>query len=471
MDHLINFRVEPVPELHTYSVEVRFRRLKEEYPLNVDNAAARQRFLTDVWEWFLKPNCDQEPAVRRLGFALDLAVEDMRLRHGIPIVESMADLDHAEVQWLWPQVIPSGKLSLVIGDPGVGKSFVALDIAARVSQGFPWPHELREPAPGQPADVLLLSAEDDPHDTLLPRLNAQGADLRRISLFRGVDKSLGRQRKRLPFSLAMLDKLAESLDKLSDCRLVVIDPISAYLQCIDANRITDVRELLTPLAQLAHERQIAVLAVNHLNKNLAGPLIHRSLGSLAFAAAARAVWAVQRDSRDPERRVFLPVKNNLACDARALAFGLQQSCGFRAPTVYWQPKWFKMPDIPLPSDRSFMKTTGRRLRRELAIAWLRRQLASGQRPSSELLAAARLEHIAERTLRRAFHELGGAMWKEPAGHWVWMLPAPPGDENPLAPPAQLALEPGALIGPPVAVAKLAKLAADEPRVAGLPTPE
>jgi hypothetical protein len=288
---------------------------------------------------------------------------------------------------------------------------------------------------------LLLSAEDDARDTVRPRLEAQGADLSRITLLEGIEKKQGLDRERLRFSLVdMLDKLEESIERLKDCRLIVVDPISAYLQGIDANRNADVRALLAPLLQLAQKYQLAILAVNHLNKNLGGPLIYRSQGSLAFTAAARAVWAVVRDPRERERRIVFPVKNNLASDSQALAFRVEPCDQFSAAQIRWETRPLILNDpAALLGDNHACRTPLPVRPRMLAMQWLRIQLTSGERPSNELLAAARNENIAEKTLRRAFRELGGAARKAPGGHWVWTLPHAQQRDQAKAYPTEVAL--------------------------------
>jgi len=398
-------------------------------------------------------------AMNSLGMTLDGTVDELSYWQGTPDLRPMSDFAPADVPWLWPHVIPVGKITLVIGDPGVGKTFFALDVAARVSQGDPWPDDPPLAPLPRPAEVLLVSAEDNPRDTLAPRLEAQAADLERITCLAGIDSQEGRRRRRWRFSLvAAIEKLEEILQKVGGCRLIIIDPLGPYLHGVNANRHAEAYGLLAPLADVAERYKVAVLAVNHLNKNLGGPLIHRSLGSLAFAAAARAVWAIVRDPHDRERRILMPVKNNLARDAHALAFRLVQHDGFRAPAICWEDQRIDLPVLPPPRERQPRPKSPRQFpRRALAIEWLERQLASGQCPSKELLNSARLENIAEKTLRRALQELGGATRKAPEGHWVWALPAPQPADPPPTPSVEPAPHGTAPLVPRDDVANMAKL--------------
>lgn len=227
------------------------------------------------------------------------------------------------LDWLWPGRIPLGKLTLLVGDPGLGKSFVTLDIASRVSRGAAWPDmPLFKTTPG---GVILFNAEDVLADTICPRLDKMEADDTRIFAIQGVG---GRDPKdntewQRSFSLETdLPRLEEVLIENPDTRLVVIDPISAYTGGVDSHKNSNVRGLLAPLANLASEYHISVLSVTHLSK---------AMGSLAFAATTSAVWAITNDPNDPQRRLFLPAKLNLSQDPDGLAYHIQDG------RVLWEP--------------------------------------------------------------------------------------------------------------------------------------
>ena len=231
------------------------------------------------------------------------------------ILQSLVVVTRESLEWLWPGRIPLGKLTLLAGDPGLGKSFVTLDIASRVSRGDAWPDmPLLKQTPG---DVILLNAEDDLADTIAPRLDKMSADDSRILALEGIEAD----GKRRHFSLeADLPRLEEVLAENEDIRLVVIDPIAAYCGAVDSHKNSDVRGLLAPLAELAGRYRVAIVSVTHLSKSGGTKAVYRAMGSLAFAAAARAVWAITKDSDDPERRLFLPAKLNLARDPDGLAY-------------------------------------------------------------------------------------------------------------------------------------------------------
>jgi putative DNA primase/helicase len=233
-----------------------------------------------------------------------------------PVTVCLANVQPEPLHWLWPGRIPLGKLTLIAGDPGLGKSFVTLDVAARVSSGTPWPDlPDEETASGS---VILLSAEDDLADTIRPRLDAAGADAARVVALKGVllPESAGVTH----FSLAMdIPQLEEVILQVEDVRLVVIDPVTAYLGRADGHKNAEIRGLLAPLAELASAHRVSVVCVTHLNKAAGTKALYRAMGSLAFAAAARAVWLVTRDKDDPARRLMLPAKMNLAPEVTGLA--------------------------------------------------------------------------------------------------------------------------------------------------------
>jgi RecA-family ATPase len=201
-----------------------------------------------------------------------------------PIIVPLDSVVREQLDWLWPGRIPLGKLTLLAGDPGLGKSFVTLDMAARVSRGSEWPDLplIEQPSGG----VVLLNAEDDLADTIAPRLDQAGADDSQIVAFEGVRTG---RKKRLIALDTDIPRLEEVLINRPNVRLVVIDPLSAYCGGIDSHKNSEVRGLLAQLAVLAHRHRVAVVAVTHLNKSRDKKAVYRAMGSLAFAAAARAM--------------------------------------------------------------------------------------------------------------------------------------------------------------------------------------
>ena len=347
-------------------------------------------------------------------------VDVSRLAKSVPpptalVSRRVATVTREQLAWLWPGRIPLGKLTLLAGDPGLGKSLVTLDIASRVSRGKPWPDC---PLLGQPVgEVVLFSAEDDLADTIAPRLDKAGADDWKVIAVEGV--RVGGKADPVYFSLEHhLPQLEQALADAPEVRLIVIDPISAYCGGTDSHNNAEVRALLAPLADLAGRHRAAVLAVTHLSKSGGPKAVYRAMGSLAFAAASRAVWAIVKDPDDPLRRLFLPAKLNLGEEPAGLAYRVVDG------RVEWEPD-----PVEMHADDAFRAETAgpskpdRAAVRESAEEWLREYLSGGPRPVKDVIDAGRDHDFSERTLQRAFREIGGRSRKDKeSGFRHWSLP-------------------------------------------------
>ncbi len=348
---------------------------------------------------------------------------------GSPVIVRLADVQPRHIEWLWQGRIALGKLTLIVGDPGLGKSTLSLDIASRVSTGTPWPD-----APGEPnstGSVVLLSAEDEIDDTIRPRLDAAGADVSRIFALESVKKRLpdSDQIHDATFCLETdLAALETTIRRTGHVRLVVIDPISAYTGKTDSHKNAEVRRLLAPLKALAERYQVAIVMVSHLNKDTNKDAIYRVTGSLAFAAAARAVWAVVPDDNDKKRLLFLPIKNNLATsDRQGLAFSIVKATPLDIGCVRWEPD-----PVEITAQEAFSGTGASRSKDhndndnsalDEAKQWLQEVLADGPVPAEEILVRAKQDGIAKRTLDRAKKDSGVLSGKEGSGPWSWNIPA------------------------------------------------
>jgi hypothetical protein len=232
-------------------------------------------------------------------------------------VQPVSELVAEPLSWLWPGRLALGKLALLEGDPGLGKSLLALDLCARLSTGQPFPDGA--PTCG-PANSIVLNAEDGAADTIRPRLEALGADLRRVFAIHRRDAGPN-DLLRLPGQIGVLaDALAEA-----DARLVVVDPLVAFLDA-RTNIYNDqsVRHALHPLVKLAAERRLVFLLIRHLNKTGEIHSLYRGGGSIAFQAACRSSWLAARDPGDPKRCILAQVKNNLASCQPSLVFRLDE---------------------------------------------------------------------------------------------------------------------------------------------------
>lgn len=364
-----------------------------------------------------------------------------------PVMTCLADVKPRNVEWLWPKRIAIGKITMLAGDPGLGKSFCSMDIAARVSVGAAWPDLLE--APQQVGSVIILSAEDALDDTIRPRLDAAGADSNRICAIEAIrefDPATGKPRQR-GFCLDKdIHNLEHAIRQMGDCRLVVIDPISAYLGEANSHNNAEVRALLSPLADLATRYRVAVLCVSHLNKGN-GDAMYRVMGSLAFVAAARAGYAVVKDRQDEtgQRRFILPIKNNLGDDESGLAYRIAEVPGLDQPRVEWEPNLVHMTvndalgvgDGEGGGDGQDDEHQRRKTQVAEAVQWLEGFLNDGPKSASDIIEAARKNGIKQRTLERAKTVLGAVARREgfaEGSRWVWQKV----DISALVPPAEVA---------------------------------
>jgi RecA-family ATPase len=202
--------------------------------------------------------------------------EEVQPEHGLEL-RRVSNITSRPVQWLCPGRVARGKVTMLAGHPGLGKSQLALAIAAILTTGGRWP---ADGARAQIGSAIILSAEDDPEDTIRPRLDAAGADLARCHVIGAVcDRGHGGRETRRGFSVVDdLPRLAMALSEIGDAALVVIDPITAYLGATDSHRNAEVRAALAPLAELAAQYRVAVLAISHLRKSPDGEAILRVSG-------------------------------------------------------------------------------------------------------------------------------------------------------------------------------------------------
>ncbi len=275
--------------------------------------------------------------------------------------------------------------------------------------------------------MVILSAEDGLEDTIRPRLDAAGADVNRISALTGVAYRVAGENDPREAGVDLtrhLPALEAAIKQTPDCKLVIVDPVTAFMGDTDSHKNAEVRALLARLAELAARCYVAVLAVTHLNKASTLPALYRAMGSLAFVAAARAVWAVVKDKHDPSgrRRLFLPLKNNLGDDQSGLAYSLTARFGGEGTIVAWEPD-----PVTIKADDAMAHESGRRgpdpAERDEAGDYLREALATGPRLARELIEEAREAHgVAKRTLDRAKVDVGVKSYQEPKlGPWWWKL--------------------------------------------------
>ncbi|MEM6852845.1 MAG: AAA family ATPase [Planctomycetota bacterium] len=347
-----------------------------------------------------------------------------------PMLLNMDGVEPADVSWLWPKRVPLGRMTLLVGRPGEGKSFLTAQMAANVSRGRTWP----DGSPCPQGSVLLCSAEDDPADTIAPRLIAHDADRSRVHLLAGVRERHEKDPKRTTergVTLADLDEIRESFRRLGDCRLIVVDPVGSFMGGkTDAHRDNEVRGVLAPVARLAAEHDAALLVVAHNRKSSAAHADDTALGSRAFTGLARSVLHFMADPDAPPnttpRRLLLPGKCNLSERAEGLAFDIGPGDTLDAhekprPCIHWHEG-----AVSITADEAVNREPAgseQQTERDEAAEWLRATLNAGPRPSKEVIEEAReVEGISKRTLDRAKKEAGVETYRpENPGPWYWRL--------------------------------------------------
>lgn len=298
----------------------------------------------------------------------------------------MSDVELTPVEWLWKPYLPFGKLSVLQGNPGEGKTYFAMHLAAACTNGKLLPNMERM----EPFNVIYQTAEDGLGDTVKPRLIEAGADLDRVLV---IDDS--------EVQLTLSDERIEKAIIKNNARLVIIDPIQAYLGAdVDMNRANEVRPIFMRLGQVAQRTGCAILLIGHLNKAAGMQSLQRGLGSIDIAAAVRSVMFIGKLKHDPTMRILTHEKSSLAPPGVSLAFSLGDEGGFR---------WVGEYDITADEMLSGIEPQ-RETKTQQAKDLICALLAGGKRVFSEDIDRAALEKgIPSRTVRDAKRELGDAL--------------------------------------------------------------
>lgn len=322
-----------------------------------------------------------------------------------------------KVAWLWPGYIPFGKVTMLDGDPGLGKSTILIDIAGKLSRGVALPNGKQHP----PMGTILLMGEDGAGDTIVPRLINAQADLGRVGI---RDTYTNDKEVEIPPSFPSdLEKLKEDIIA-AQAGLVVVDPVMSYLDPdINSNNDQQVRRALMPLAMLAEETGAAIVLLRHLNKSQSGSALYRGGGSIGFVGVARSALIVARDPDDSTRVVLASTKSNLGPPPPALNYRLA-GCENGAARVEWEGHSSHTAETLVQTQN-----TEEHGAMQDAVAFLCEILADGPMLVKTIQKMARDAMIADRTLRRAREALGitrDSPWIRKAttqdGQWVWELP-------------------------------------------------
>jgi hypothetical protein len=328
----------------------------------------------------------------------------------------VADVAAEAIEWLWLSRLARGKLTLLAGDPGVGKTYLALAITAGLTRGWALPGE----AVGrEPCSIVYLSREDGVGDTLRPRLDALGADVQRVHVLTGADDSES-------VSLSDVDVIGDAIESRR-AGLVVVDPVQSWLGArVDAHRANETRPVLDAMGAVCARHRCACLIIAHTAKARGMRAVTAALGSIDFAGAARVMLIAGADPQDDNRSILAAAKTNIGPMPGSIAYSVDRVTGAFG--------WLGAVDLTAADVLAADTATGDdRSALTEAAAWLRQELASGARAASEMERAARAARIADHTLRRARRSLGVRVRRQgfgPGGKWVWELPSDRIDGDP-----------------------------------------
>ncbi len=345
----------------------------------------------------------------------------------------LANVTPRDIQWLWQGVVALGTVTMLCGDPGGGKSTLTLDLASRVSTGGAMP----DGSGGVMGSILLMSAEDGMDTTIVPRLIAAGADLNKVHAIDGrVVIADDGTRTIAPINADDSRVIESAIVTHGDVRLLVIDPISAYLGGADSHNNSDIRGLLRPLAELAQRHSVAVVLVSHLTKAPGVKAAYRATGSLAFTALARAAWLITDDPDHPGDRLFVCIKNNLG----------PSDIGWRfrrlvTGQLEWESAGVKMTAAEALERSESKRADGEPERgplpekRQACETWLAGYLAAGPRLAADVEQGALDQGYSGPTLKRAKRNIGATAFRKtvPGAWWVKLPESQEDQPDPLGP--------------------------------------
>jgi hypothetical protein len=351
-----------------------------------------------------------------LAFLKSYLPEEKIKTSNIPKLTPLSEVISEEVSWLWEPYLALGKIAIVEGDPGLGKTFFALAVATSISNG--WPLIDKDGTPNQAVNqgkVLYLTAEDGLGDTLRPRLEKMGANVANIIALEG--KITSGKDDMVPVSLLDVEVLREALNKVRPT-LIIIDPIQAYLgPGVNMSRAEEVRPLLSMLGKLAEEFKSAVIIIRHLTKAAKDKASYRGMGSIDFTAAARSVLLVGKDPDDDSKRVVVQTKSSLSEQGKSISFTITEG----------KFEWLGQVDITAAEILAPEKLESDDEGEEKKIPFLEARkylidsLKDGPKLAKDLCEGIAGSGFSKRTLEAAKIALKIKAFRE-GGKWLWAFP-------------------------------------------------
>jgi len=337
----------------------------------------------------------REEISNRKFIAETITLKEPEVEPPVPMIR-MSEVQEMAVEWLWEPYLPFGKLTILQGNPGEGKTYFAMQLAAACTNRRPLPNM----EPLKPFNVIYQTAEDGLGDTVKPRLLEAGADLDRVMVIDDGDKPL-----------TLSDKRIERAIRENHARLLIIDPVQAFLGAdVDMNRANEVRPIFRRLGEIAQETGCAIILIGHLNKAAGSQSTYRGLGSIDITAVVRSLLFIGKVKNDPTTRVLIQEKSSLAPPGKSLAFSLGDGNGFQ---------WIG--EYDMTADELLAGVEHTETKAEQAEKLILDLLADGkQMLSADIDKAAAQRGISARTVRTAKQSLGNKLVSERSGT-QWLL--------------------------------------------------
>jgi putative DNA primase/helicase len=347
--------------------------------------------------------------------------KNARKKGCFPMYRKISDIEPKPINWLWEDYMAKGTITLITGEPELGKSQITLNMAAIVTTGGIWPDNRKKRC--KVGNVILISAEDSLEHTIRTRLEANSANMDKIYHLDGIgDYNSGNQLFNLKSNLNELETMINDIKGVS---MIVIDPLSAFIAGVDSYKNTDVRSMLAPLSKLGEKYDIAIVGVEHPPKSNNSRAMNQVGGSIAFVAASRSAYLVSKDPEDEERRLFLKIKNNLSNYSGGVSFTVEShklDNGIEISKVVWGDEPVK---ITADEVLAYYNRTEFQHGKESRTKWLQEELADGPKNAAEVKKKALNEGITEKQLRNTIEYVGASSNKTDFdGGWNLSLPNP-----------------------------------------------